>query len=72
MSELYEKVQTNQNPVEREKKVLILRYGLGDEKELPQRVIAERLGISRSYVSRIQKTAVTKLTKAFEEKGYAE
>ena len=57
---------------EREKKVLILRYGLGDEKELPQRVIAERLGISRSYVSRIQKTAVTKLTKAFEEKGYAE
>ena len=56
----------------REKEVLILRFGLGGEKELPQRLIAERLGISRSYVSRIQKTAVTKLTKAFDEKGYAE
>lgn len=57
---------------EREREVLILRYGLDGEKERPQRVIAEKLGISRSYVSRIQKTAVAKLTRAFREKGYAE
>lgn len=57
---------------EREREVLILRYGIGEEKSLPQRIIAERLGISRSYVSRIQKTAENKLTKAFKEKGYEE
>lgn len=56
----------------REREVLILRYGLGDEEPLPQRIIASRLGISRSYVSRIQKTAETKLTKAFKENGYEE
>ncbi len=57
---------------ERERQVVAMRYGLGGEKEQPQRVIAARLGISRSYVSRIQKTAVAKLTKAFAEKGYLE
>lgn len=56
----------------REKQVISMRFGLDGEKEQPQRVIAERLGISRSYVSRIQKTAVGKLTKAFGEKGYLE
>ncbi len=57
---------------ERERQVVAMRYGLDGEKEQPQRVIAARLGISRSYVSRIQKTAVAKLTKAFAEKGYLE
>lgn len=57
---------------EREREVLILRYGLGKEDPLPQRVIARRLGISRSYVSRIQKTAVLKITAAFRERGYEE
>lgn len=57
---------------ERERAVVSMRYGLDGEKEQPQRVIAARLGISRSYVSRIQKTAVAKLTKAFGEKGYLE
>lgn len=57
---------------ERERKVIAMRYGLDGEKEQPQRVIAARLGISRSYVSRIQKMAVAKLTKAFAEKGYLE
>jgi RNA polymerase sporulation-specific sigma factor len=57
---------------ERERAVVSMRYGLDGEKEQPQRVIAARLGISRSYVSRIQKTAVAKLTKAFAEKGYLE
>ena len=65
---LYETMEEVLSPRERE--ILILRYGLGDEEELPQRVIAKRLGISRSYVSRIQKNAVTKLAKAFAERGY--
>ena len=40
---------------EREKEILILRYGLNNKKPLTQREVAERLNISRSYVSRIEK-----------------
>lgn len=47
----------------REKVVIELRYGLIDGKEVTQREIAERLGISRSYVSRIEKKALVKLGK---------
>lgn len=47
----------------RELFVLRLRYGLFGNDVLPQRVIAERLGISRSYVSRIEKKALSKLKK---------
>ena len=39
----------------REKEIIILRYGLNNAKPLTQREVAERLGISRSYVSRIEK-----------------
>lgn len=47
---------------EREREILIYRYGLGNnEKPLTQREVAEKLGISRSYVSRIEKTALEKL-----------
>ncbi len=46
---------------EREAKVLTLRYGLGEKKELTQRETAKQLNISRSYVSRIEKTALQKL-----------
>ena len=45
----------------REKAVVILRYGLGDRKPLTQREIAEKLGISRSYISRIEKKALATL-----------
>ena len=45
----------------REKKIIVLRYGLNDNKPLTQREVAERLGISRSYVSRIEKSALDKL-----------
>lgn len=45
--------------------VIRYRYGLYGEKELTQRVIAKRLGISRSYVSRIEKNAVLKLRDRF-------
>ena len=39
----------------REKEIIILRYGLNNQKPLTQREVASRLGISRSYVSRIEK-----------------
>lgn len=45
--------------------VLKYRYGLYGEKELTQRVIGKRLGISRSYVSRIEKNAILKLREWF-------
>ena len=48
----------------REKVVIELRYGLRDQNILPQREIARILGISRSYVSRIEKKALAKLNKA--------
>ena len=40
---------------EREQKILILRYGLNNKPALTQRDVAKQLGISRSYVSRIEK-----------------
>ncbi|WP_027340175.1 RNA polymerase sporulation sigma factor SigK [Halonatronum saccharophilum] len=55
---------------ERERKVLEFRYGLKDGKEKTQREIAKILGISRSYVSRIEKKAVIKLYKKFNLEGY--
>lgn len=45
----------------REKKVLELRYGLRDGIRKTQREISRKLGISRSYVSRIEKRAITRL-----------
>ena len=52
---------------DRERCILRMRYGIGREKELTQREIAEILGISRSYVSRIEKTAIEKLREMFRE-----
>lgn len=48
---------------ERELQVISDRYGLCGKKELPQREIARKLGISRSYVSRLEKRALEKLKK---------
>ena len=48
-----------------EQEVLRLRYGLFGEEEKTQREIAQRLNISRSYVSRIEKTALKKLKEFF-------
>jgi len=47
----------------REKLVLELRYGLMNGNYKTQREIAQMLGISRSYVSRIEKRAINKLTR---------
>ncbi len=52
---------------ERERKVLTLRYGLDGRAPLPQREVALQCGISRSYVSRLEKKALEKLKKEFEK-----
>lgn len=49
----------------REKKIIDMRYGLNGEKELTQKEIANKLGISRSYVSRIEKATLEKLRRQF-------
>ncbi len=49
----------------REKEIIIKRYGLNNEKDLTQKEIADSLGISRSYVSRIEKRALTKILREF-------
>lgn len=51
---------------ERERQIIILRYGLGNTTQHAQREVAALLGISRSYVSRIEKCALEKLKKALE------
>lgn len=53
---------------EREKEIIIKRYGLFCSKEYTQKDIAKLLNISRSYVSRIEKRALLKLYKAFYRK----
>ena len=45
----------------REKEILIRRYGLNNQDEETQKTISKKLGISRSYVSRIEKRALTKI-----------
>ena len=49
----------------REKEIIIDRYGLYDNDEITQKEIAKKLGISRSYVSRIEKRALTKMLREF-------
>ena len=49
----------------REKEIIIKRYGLNNEEELTQKAIAKKLKISRSYVSRIEKRALTKIFREF-------
>ncbi len=52
---------------DREKEIIILRYGLGGGAALTQREVAKKLGISRSYVSRIEKRAIEKLREPYGE-----
>ncbi len=54
---------------ERERTVLILRYGLNNQPAMTQRDVAKRLNISRSYVSRIEKSALEKLLDKFKTGG---
>ena len=52
---------------DREKTILELRFGLGGRKPKTQNEIASMMGISRSYVSRIETKAIGKLAKEIEE-----
>ena len=52
---------------DQERQVILMRYGLGGLKPCRQREVAQMLGISRSYVSRIEKRALQKLKKELEE-----
>ena len=49
----------------REQEILVMRYGLFGNEEVTQREIGKKLGISRSYVSRIEKKALLKLNEGF-------
>ena len=60
---LYDKIESVLSP--RERLVLKMRYGLYNQEEYTQREIADQLGISRSYVSRIEKSAIEKLRDFF-------
>lgn len=51
----------------REREIIMLRYGLYNHKPVTQREIADKIGISRSYVSRIEKRALEKLKREFEK-----
>ena len=52
---------------DREREIIYMRYGLGGIKPITQREIAEKCNISRSYVSRIEKKALLKLRRCFDE-----
>ena len=62
---LYEKMKDLLK--DREKTILELRFGLNGDKPKTQNQIAEMMGISRSYVSRIETKAIGKLSKEFKE-----
>lgn len=63
---LYEHIRLVLKP--REKEILLLRYGLNNQDEMTQREIAQKMGISRSYVSRIEKKALKKLYHELQKK----
>jgi len=67
VKKLYSKI--NEVLKGREKTIIELRYGLVDGGCKTQREIANFLGISRSYVSRIEKRAIKKLNKAFKNQS---
>lgn len=55
---LYEEITKLNN---RDKRIMIMRYGLYNNKELTQKEVAEIMGISQSYISRIEKKVISKL-----------
>ena len=72
------KLNTNENPYgpckqikdilkDRERTIIKLRFGLEGGKPKTQKEIADMMGISRSYVSRIETKAINKLGKEFQE-----
>ena len=65
LKKLRKEIKKITNP--RERTIIILRYGLDGNKPLTQLEVSQRLNISRSYVSRIEKKILTQLRKALEE-----
>lgn len=57
---------------DREHMIISMRYGIVTGDEMTQREIGKQLGISRSYVSRIEKKALRKLKMAMQQKGFTE
>ena len=55
---------------EREKEIILMRYGIGRDRAITQREIANELGISRSYVSRIEKGALEKIHRLLQRPGF--
>jgi len=60
----------NKNLSAREKEIIVLRYGLDGRKAKTQREIAQQMGISRSYVSRIEKSALEKIHELLLRPGF--
>ena len=50
---------------DKEREIMKLRYGLGGEKEKTQKEVADMLGISQSYISRLEKKIISRLQKEF-------
>lgn len=66
IKKLYQKIEEVLK--DREKLIIELRFGLNGKESKTQNEIAKELGISRSYVSRIETKAINKLSKEFEER----
>lgn len=62
---LYSAIETELSPSEQQ--IIRWRYGLGNKKRKTQQEVSDILGISRSYVSRIEKKAIRKLKKKFDK-----
>jgi RNA polymerase sporulation-specific sigma factor len=53
---------------QREREIIELRYGMGGRRELTQKEVADRLGISQSYISRLEKKIIAKLKARIESR----
>ena len=58
---MYKKVSTNLDFVEREKEIMVMRFGLFGHSEMTQKEVADYLGISQSYISRLEKRIIDKM-----------
>ena len=68
IEKMYNSIDENLN--DREKAIIYMRYGLKGYSSMPQREVAEKLNISRSYVSRIEKKSLTCLSKQLKSQGF--
>ena len=57
--------QALQELPDRERQIILMRYGLYGHKELTQKEVAQKMGISQSYISRLEKRIMVRLKKEF-------